>query len=341
MILTYPGIIANLDLLENVVAGSGIVNTLPEIDGVNRRMPLVVNVNGTLYASLSLEILKVAANDTTFQVKLSSAGVEKLRIPNFGPITTDNLGRIWVDFSKQSVNVSLTDMPRDFAKSIVIVGITAAGIGNPVPTSIGSIWPHEMQASVLSTMIDGTVIQRPVYADLVEVTAILVLGLLILSLSKFVYIGLTVSVIFIVAALIGSYYTFFQYLYLLDGTFLSLSLLIIMLHVYSVKFISEFLQKMQIKKQFGTYLSPAMVEKLQKDPDLLKLGGESKELSIMFTDVRGFTSISEHYGKNVQGLTEIMNRYMTAMTASIINNNGTLDKYIGLLERTIRRIESC
>ena len=106
-------------------------------------------------------------------------------------------------------------------------------------------------------------------------------------------------------------------------------LVLVMLHAYGIKFISEFLQKQQIKKQFGTYLSPAMVEKLQKNPELLALGGESRELSIMFTDVRGFTTISEHYGEDVQGLTKIMNRYMTAMTAKIIENDGTLDKYIG------------
>jgi adenylate cyclase len=106
-------------------------------------------------------------------------------------------------------------------------------------------------------------------------------------------------------------------------------LVLVILHAYGVKFVSEFLQKQQIKKQFGTYLSPAMVEKLQKNPELLQLGGESRELSIMFTDVRGFTAISEHYGSDVQGLTKIMNRYMTAMTAKIIENNGTLDKYIG------------
>jgi adenylate cyclase len=103
----------------------------------------------------------------------------------------------------------------------------------------------------------------------------------------------------------------------------------VLLHAYGVKFVSEFLAKQQIKKQFGTYLSPAMVEKLQKNPELLTLGGESRELSIMFTDVRGFTTISEHYGADVQGLTRIMNRYMTAMTAKIIENAGTLDKYIG------------
>ena len=100
-------------------------------------------------------------------------------------------------------------------------------------------------------------------------------------------------------------------------------------HLVFNNFVREFRLKQQIKKQFGTYLSPALVEKLQKDPSLLKLGGETRQLSIMFTDVRGFTTISEHYGADVQGLTQIMNRYMTAMTAKILANNGTLDKYIG------------
>jgi adenylate cyclase len=104
---------------------------------------------------------------------------------------------------------------------------------------------------------------------------------------------------------------------------------LIYMHIYTAKFISEFLQKQQIKKQFGSYLSPDLVARLQRQPELLKLGGESRELSIMFTDVRGFTTISEHYGEDVQGLTSIMNRYMTVMTRAILENNGTLDKYIG------------
>jgi adenylate cyclase len=141
------------------------------------------------------------------------------------------------------------------------------------------------------------------------------------------------SIIYI-AVLFAAYvyfpvYLFAKYSIILDVTYNVLAALLIYMHIYTVKFISEFLQKQQIKKQFGTYLSPAMVEKLQKNPELLALGGESRELSIMFTDVRGFTTISEHYGEDVQGLTKIMNRYMTAMTKRIIENEGTLDKYIG------------
>jgi adenylate cyclase len=142
-------------------------------------------------------------------------------------------------------------------------------------------------------------------------------------------VGLAAGVIAIVAVIPVSSYFYTHNLWLLDGTLLVAGLILVMLHAYGVKFVSEYLQKQRIKKQFGTYLSPAMVERLQKNPELLRLGGETRELSIMFTDVRGFTAISEHYGSNVQGLTSIMNRYMTAMTASILRNNGTLDKYIG------------
>jgi adenylate cyclase len=156
--------------------------------------------------------------------------------------------------------------------------------------------------------------------------AFLALALILISRRKYsiVYIGALIS-----AYIYFPIYMFNENNYLIDITYNVIAIILIYLHLYTVKFISEYLQKQQIKKQFGTYLSPALVEKLQKNPELLQLGGESKELSIMFTDVRGFTTISEHYGKDVQGLTKIMNRYMTAMTKKIIDNNGTLDKYIG------------
>jgi adenylate cyclase len=328
-VVQYPGLIANIRTLEASAVGVGIVNTLPEVDGVNRRLPLVVAVGDKLYPSLSMETLRVAAGDSTFQVKLNELGVEKMRIPAFGPVTTDNLGRVWVDLSQQSKSVSLTALPQDFGGAIVIVGPSAAGIANPIPTARGAVWPQEFQASAIGTMINGVVIQRPDYADGVEILGLLVFGVLIIFLSRWTYVGIGATVFVIGASVPGTIYAFNNWLIVGDATAIAAGLVIVALHTYGVKFVSEFLQKQQIKKQFGTYLSPAMVEKLQKNPELLQLGGESRELSIMFTDVRGFTSISEHYGKDVQGLTKIMNRYMTAMTAKIIENQGTLDKYIG------------
>jgi adenylate cyclase len=255
--------------------------------------------------------------------------VEKMRIPKFGPVATDNLGRVWVDWIRESDSYNLLELPQDFGGAIVVVGTTAAGLSNPVPTSRGAVYPHEAQAVVLSTMISGTNIQRPDWADGAEILAIAVAGVVLLFLTRWTYAGLATVIILCAAGIAGSRYAFGNHLWLFDATAFVGGTILVALHAYGIKFVSEFLQKQQIKKQFGTYLSPAMVEKLQKNPDLLKLGGDSRELSIMFTDVRGFTSISEHYGADVQGLTKIMNRYMTAMTAKIIENEGTLDKYIG------------
>ena len=329
LIVRYPGLITNVRPLEASAVGIGIVNTLPEIDGVNRRLPMVISVDGKLYPSLSMETLRVAAGDSTFQVKLSEIGVEKMRIPAIGPITTDNLGRVWVDLSQQSKSVSLMNLPKDFGGAIVIVGPTAAGIANPVPTAAGAVWPQEFHAMAIGTMINGVVIQRPSWADGAEIITLIVLSVVLIFLGRWIYVGIGSSVVVLGICLWIPSALYSSHAWLTDGTLVVVGIVLVLLHSYGIKFVSEYLAKQQIKKQFGTYLSPAMVEKLQKNPELLQLGGESRELSIMFTDVRGFTSISEHYGKDVQGLTKIMNRYMTAMTAKIIENQGTLDKYIG------------
>ena len=325
----YPGVIANIPLLEDAAVGVGMINTLPEIDGVNRRLPLFLSYNNEVYPSLPLEVLRVMSGDSTFQVKLNENGVEKMRIPSFRPIATDSLGQIWVDWSQKANQVSAVNLPKDFKKAIVIVGTSAAGIGNPVATSLGSVWPQDMQAAVIGTLVNNVNIERPDWAPGAELLALILISLIILFLSRWVYVGLGVGVVLLVSIVPVSMYLFDTYKILFDAVVPVAGGVLVMLHAYGIKFVSEFLQKQQIKKQFGTYLSPAMVEKLQKDPSLLKLGGETRELSIMFTDVRGFTTISEHYGKDVQGLTQIMNRYMTAMTSKIIENEGTLDKYIG------------
>ena len=329
LVVEYPGLISNIPLLTNNAAGVGIANTFPEIDGVVRRMPLVIYSKEQLHPALALEVLRVAAGDPSFQIKIGDAGVEALRVPQFGKITTDDLSRIWVDWSKKPKEHSAVKLPKDFNKEIVIVGLSAAGLANPVATSRGEVWPHDMQASVLGTLVTGTNIQRPGYADNLELAAIALAGIVLIFLMRWTYVGIAATVVTIGGVIAGSMYAYSHSLFLFDSTAFAVGVGLVALHAYMVKFVSEFLQKQQIRKQFSSYLSPDLVAKLIKDPSLLKLGGEEKELSIMFTDVRGFTSISEHYGKDVQGLTKIMNRYMTAMTRTILETGGTLDKYIG------------
>ena len=328
MIIQYPGIIANIPELENAAAGIGITNMLSEIDGVNRRIPLVITYNEKIYPSLALETLRVAVGDSTVQVKLFEGGIEKMRIPAVGQLSTDALGRIWIDYSQKSKSFSAVDLPKDFDGGIVIVGVTAAGLANPLPTAIGGLWPQDVQAAVIGTLANGVNIQRPDWADGAEILAWLVLGIIAIFLTRWKHGYFGIILIGILMYYSGNT-LFAQSSTLVDISYGILALAIVYLHSYTVKFITELNQKLQIKKQFGTYLSPALVEKLQKNPELLRLGGERRDLSIMFTDVRGFTTISEHYGDNVEGLTEIMNRYMTAMTQKILDNNGTLDKYIG------------
>jgi adenylate cyclase len=330
--VTYPGIIANITPVERAAVGVGVVNTLPEVDGVVRRMPMVVAVNGRLYPSLAMEVMRVAAGDSTFQVKVNEAGVEKMRIPQFGPVSTDSLSRIWIDWSLIPERHSLTDLPQDFDGEIVIVGVSAAGLANPVATSLGEMLPQDLQAAVIGTVIANkirTPITRPDWADGAEIITLVVLAVALIFLGRWTYVGIAGSVVVIGVCVWVPGALYSSHAWLTDVTLVVGGLVAVLLHAYGIRFVSEYLAKQQIKKQFGTYLSPAMVEKLQKNPELLKLGGESRELSIMFTDVRGFTTISEHYGADVQGLTKIMNRYMTAMTAKIIENEGTLDKYIG------------
>ena len=327
-IVQYPGLIANVPVLERSAAGIGIVNTLPEVDGVNRRMPLIVTVDGKLYPSMSMETLRVAAGDSTFQVKLFEGGVEKMRIPKFGPVATDNLGRVWIDWSQQSRSFSLSKLPKDLEGAIVIVGPTAAGIGNPLPTSKGAIWPHEVQASVIGTMMNGVVIQRPDWADGAEILALVVLGIVLLFLTRWTYVGLASGVI-----ALGVLYPLSQYLYtadlwLVDITALAGGLVVVLLHAYGVKFVSEFLQKQAIKKQFAGYCSKEVVELLQKDPDLIKRGVR-KDVSVMFSDLRGFTPIGEHYGDDVAGLGKYMNGYMDAISQPMLDNKGMVIKYVG------------
>lgn len=327
-IVQYPGLIANVPSLENAAAGVGIVNTLPEVDGVNRRMPLIVSVDEKLYPSIAIETLRVAAGDSTFQVKLVEGGVEKMRIPKFGPVTTDNLGRIWIDWSQTNKSYSLMELPKDFGGAIVVVGPTAAGISNPVPTAVGAVFPHQLQAAVITTMANGIVIQRPDWADGLEIIAILAAGLLLLFLTRRTYVGLASVVVLVVGGVVGSQYAFTNFLFLFDATAFAGCTILVALHAYGVKFVSEFLQKQAIKKQFAGYCSKEVVELLQKDPDLIKRGVR-KDVSVMFSDLRGFTPIGEHYGDDVAGLGKYMNGYMDAISQPMLDNKGMVIKYVG------------
>lgn len=328
---TWPGALPPIRGLAELAAGVGMIATVPEPDGVVRRSPMLVAVGDRFYPSITLEAIRVLAGEQSFQVRSNEMGVEVVRIPGLPLMYPDSNGRIWPtrNFSYQSYSV--TDLPNNLENKIVILSLTAEGFSNPVATSMGEMLPNKLIATELSSILNSLFVTRTDIADMVEIAGAALLSIIVLLLvikTRLVVAGIAFT------AILAS--TVYSTLYFRESAFVLYDVIYPVLTVFIVFAVSafsraleEFRLKQQIKKQFGTYLSPAMVEKLQQNPDLLKLGGETRDLSIMFTDVRGFTAISEHYGADVQGLTKIMNRYMTAMTKKILENNGTLDKYIG------------
>ena len=329
---SYPAAIGPLKEFGQSAAGVGMLLTAPELDGVTRRLPLVVAINKETYPALPVEVLRVFSGEESFQAKVDESGIQAVRVKGVSPINTDANGRVWINFKYTFDRVSMVD--KDWTKlkdKIVFIAPTAEGISNTVATPIGISQGYEISAQSLQMLINNDRLQRPSTFDLYELTGGIILAIILIVAAcclGYILNGLLVTVFLCVPFFIGSR-LFVNNGYLLDYTWPTLAVLLPWVGALFFRFVQEFKLKQQIKKQFGTYLSPAMVEKLQENPDLLKLGGDSRELSIMFTDVRGFTTISEHYGKDVQGLTKIMNRYMTAMTKAILDNNGTLDKYIG------------
>jgi adenylate cyclase len=209
------------------------------------------------------------------------------------------------------------------------VGVTAGGITQPISTAKGGVWPHEMQAAMLGTTFnDSNISRHPDAKAWGEITALIVIGLLLIVLSNWTYIGLCFFTFTLVGIMYSTVYIFNQYGFLIDGLTISFLLLLLGTFRYSVKFISEFLEKQAIKKQFAGYASPTVVRMLQENPSLIK-DGMKKEISICFSDLRGFTPLGESFGDDVKGLTKIMNGYMDAITQPILDADGMVIKYIG------------
>ena len=328
-LLNYPGILRQLSILQLNAGGVGLINSSPEIDGVVRRMPVVVGSGDKLYPSFPLEMLRVAVGDPSYQIKTNETGVEWLRIPNYPNVNTDANARIWIQqnvkFYRQTASQYMQNpIPAPF----VIFGVTAEGVTNPVPTAQGAVYPHEIQANVLHSLIEGNSPSIPTWNVAVELGAAL-LALLLLSITAS-RIWLSVPVLAItIGGLIYFTLEMWKSSYLVDVSGTIFVSFVFWAVITFRNFITQYLLRLQIKQQFGTYVSPALVKKLQDDPTLLRLGGETKRLTFLFSDIRGFTPISEKYQKDPQGLTHLINRFLDNQTEIILKHEGTIDKYMG------------
>ena len=329
---SYKGISSPIQPLQEAVYGVGTVSASPSIDGTVRAVPLVVMANDKIYPSLALETLRVMNGQQSYNIKITpEVGVEWLRIGKLPPLTVQPNADFNIAFWNQFERVSaVEEIPAD---KILIWGLTATGLSNPVSTPMGAMYPHEVQANLIQTVLTGYQIQRFYYLEFLEIALVLFSSLVILVMvyrlpTTLSGIG-SLGVVGLQAY--TGYYVWIENLILLDVFYSSVASLLVFGHASFNKYFTTYQLKEQIKKQFQKYLSPDMVEELQKNPELLKLGGDRKELSFLFADIVGFTPISEKYMKedDPEGLVELINKFLDAMSKIVLANGGTIDKYMG------------
>ena len=328
----WNGMVGPLPKLAECANGVGVINTAPEIDGVVRRVPLLMKIGEEVYPNMAIETIRVAVGDPSYQVKADDAGIIAMRVPAYATINTDTNARVWVRWNKEFKTMSAAS--EDFtplAGTTVIVAMTAEGLGGVVATPVGEQYDYVISAQTLQTILDGETIKR--YDSLLELLAGLVLGIAIILITRFLpywFIGLSLLGTF------GGGMYYFQHMFstqlvLVDITWALLTFFIVGFHATFNRFILEFKLKQQIKKQFEHYLDPRQVKALQKNPDLLKLGGDRKEMSFLFMDIIGFTPISEYYKNkdDPEGLVVLVNEFLDEMTNIILANGGMVDKFMG------------
>ena len=331
----WPGMVGPIPEIGNNAAGVGVLNTSPEVDGVVRRMPLLMKIGNDVYPAMAIEVIRTATGDPSYQVKSNEAGISAMRVPGFATIKTDGNARIWLTWNKEYKTISLAEAGPgafdDLKGKTVIIAMTAEGMGGVIATPLGSQYDYVAIASTLQTVIDGVNITRVDF--LLELGLAFLAGCAIILLTRFTpYWTIGIAIIFsIFGSMIYSNLFFTEWLKLLDVTWIIFTIVIVGFHSVFNRFILEFRLKQQIKKQFETYLDPRQVAILQKDPSKLKLGGERKEMSFLFMDIVGFTPISEYYKNNddPEGLVGLINDYLNRMTKIVLNNGGCVDKYMG------------
>ena len=343
--LSYPGILPNVDVLQQAAAGTGIVNTAAEVDGLVRRVPMLVRVGESLYPALGLDVLRGLAGDPSYQVKAGQSGIQSVRIPSFKTVETSD-GRVFIDWATSFPIVNQRETNETFGSdgemspesplgTIVFVGVTAAGVSPLVPTPRGAMYPHQVQANLFETLLNGTSPVRPDWALGIEAMAILLLGLVMAWSARFLpVLALPVGII-VIGVLIAScsVWVYLRLGLLFDAAWPVLSSLTVGGTGVAQRMISEYRQKLQIKGMFGTYVSPKLVQQLVDDPSLMKLGGSTKPdgISFLFADIVGFTPVSEVYQRknDPQGLVSLINRLLSALTDVVLSLDGTVITYMG------------
>ena len=334
----FQSLIRNVPVIEKHATGHGIFSLVPEPDGIVRRVPTLFVYENELYPSLSVEMLRVAVNRKSILVKANIAGITFLGVHKNLQLPTDSHGRVWPYFSKsdKSKYVSAKDVlngtadPALIKGKLTIVGTSAVGLLDirAVPTE--PVIPGvEVHVQLIEAAMHKKWLSRPNYFIGAELALILFGGLAMIILVPWAGAKWTMGLFLLVSGGAGatSWYLFAEHRLLFDAGYAVISILLLYTVLTYTGYAKEEASRRQTRDAFSKYLSPDMVARVAENPGELKLGGEKREMTLLFCDVRGFTTISEQF--DAVGLTALINKLLTPLTNAILDRQGTVDKYMG------------
>ena len=333
----YAGLVRNLPVLEAAAGGIGTVTIALEQDGVARRVPLALVVEERILPALAIEALRLRAGEPSLVIRSGPRGVVSVNAGGH-VVPTDREGRLWIRYGMpgEIPYLSAADILAGAVErtavdgKIVLVGTTAAGLHDIKRTPLSPATPGvEVHAHLLETVLTGTHLRRPASVVGAEMVAIIVSGLLVIMLvpSFGALAALMAGGALMVCLAFASWYLFVQQLILMDVSFAALASLSIYALITYLKYITEESERKTVRAAFAQYLPAAVVERLASHPEHLRLGGEGRIMTILFADVRGFTTMAETL--EPEDLAHLVNRILTAMTGAVLEHGGTVDKYIG------------
>ena len=318
------GVIQNIEVLkQNATQGIAVART--DLDNLVRRLPLLMRTPDGWVSAYGTEVLKVLAGADTYVIRTNDNGIEEIRVKGIPPVKTDSFGRRWISF----VNTPQTNLAEmDVENKFVFVGFTAKGIMPQIATPSGLLEPHKIQAALAESILIEDSPYIPDYSLAVEMAALLLGIAMMWSLINFLGITLGISLAVSTMALtLFAGYSVVQQGILIDVTWTFIAEFITGTVAFYLRFREQYKLRQQIKKQFEHYLDPRQVKALQDNPSLLKLGGERRNCTFLFTDVRGFTAMSETM--EPEEVTKIMNQALTIQSDTVKKYDGMVDKYIG------------
>ena len=332
----FLGVVNNLPIFLDSAKGVGVNIMIPSIDGTVRSQPLLINTDQGIVPAQILETLRVVMNGRAYKVVTAQDGVKQIYLNRQFVIRPDANAMVNINFAEPNTipTISVGDLMTkdiDLTNKIVIVGLNAAGLSTLKDTPLGLMTDMQISVQAMDTIATKTSLQRDSKLNLLEIGITSFLLLVLLVVVPRLNVFWTAGILFLSVGSVAyaSWHMYSKMFTLVDASWPILILSITWAHLAFNNFAVQSRLRQQIKKQFEHYLAPDMVAKLQKDPALLKLGGETRTMTFMFSDIRGFTPISEKYKGNPAGLTRLINRFLTRMTDIIISNGGTIDKFMG------------